>query len=89
MIGNLPVAAVAGIAGGGGGLLLIILIILILRCVWRKRRNGNDEALARLDSMYETGKPTASESTDKLVRWNKGLSEFHKPIDNSYKAYRM
>ncbi|KAI2776987.1 hypothetical protein F4815DRAFT_482578 [Daldinia loculata] len=89
MIGNLPVAAVAGIAGGGGGLVLIIMVILILRCVWRKRRNGNDEALARLDSMYEAGKPAASESTEQLGRWNKGLSEYHKPTDSSYKAYRM
>jgi hypothetical protein len=69
---------------------LIVSTLFVLRRVWRKRRQGNDEALERLDEMYQTGRPEGSESTDRLVRWNKGLSEYHSPSTNqAYKGYRM
>lgn len=85
----MSIAGIAGIAGGVGGAILIVSTLFVLRRVWRKRRQGtSDDAMDKLDQMYEAGRPEGSISTDRLVRWNKGLSEYHRP-DASYKAYRM
>ncbi|KAJ2989803.1 hypothetical protein NUW58_g3279 [Xylaria curta] len=87
---GLPVAAIAGIAGGVGGLVVLVSILFVLHRVWRKRRNGGDEPAGGLDQMYDTGRAEGFSSTDKLVRWNKGLSEYHRPdASQAYKAYRM
>jgi hypothetical protein len=84
------VAGIAGIAGGVGGAVLLVSTIFVLRRVWRSRRQGKDDAFDKLDQMYQNGRPEGSESTDKLVRWNKGLSEYHRPdASQAYKGYRM
>lgn len=83
--------AIAGIAGGVGGAVLIVSTLFVLHRVWRRRRHGNEEAaIDNTDPMYETGKAEGSTSTERLVRWNKGLSEYHHPdATQAYKAYRM
>ncbi|KAJ8111173.1 hypothetical protein ONZ43_g5687 [Nemania bipapillata] len=88
---TLSVPAIAGIAGGVGGAVLIVSTLFVLHRVWRKRRHGTPEAaIDNTDPMYETGRPEGFNSTDRLVRWNKGLSEYHHPDANqAYKAYRM
>lgn len=83
-------AAIAGIAGGVGGAVLIISTLFVLRRVWRKKRHGTEEVVDKLDEIYEAGRPEGHRSTDKLVRWNKGLSAYHHPdTSQAYKAYRM
>ncbi|KAI1174386.1 hypothetical protein F4777DRAFT_580072 [Nemania sp. FL0916] len=88
---TLPVAAIAGIAGGVGGAILIISTLFVLHRVWKRRRDGSGDAMDKLDQMYEAGRPEGYvASTDRLVRWNKGLSGFHHPDQSqAYKAYRM
>lgn len=85
-------AGIAGIAGGVGGAVLIMSTLFVLHRVWRRRRHGTDDEqnLDKLDEMYQAGRPEGSTSTDKLVRWNKGLSEYHGPdTSQAYKGYRM
>lgn len=72
-------AATIGVAsaGGVGALLLIVTSILACRRYWRKRREANDEALQKLDDMYEKGKPVDEWRELDNGRWNKGLEQYH------------
>lgn len=70
--------------------MLVVSTLFVLHRVWRKRRHGTEEAVDKLDEMDETGRPEGYTSTDRLVRWNKGLSEYHHAdASQAYKAYRM
>ncbi|KAK7954053.1 hypothetical protein PG988_014747 [Apiospora saccharicola] len=78
--GGFPIGATIGIAvaGGVGALALIVTSIVLLRRHWRRRREGDDEQLKQLDTMYEQGKPTGSESMPgEKERWQRGLEQYH------------
>lgn len=70
--------------------MLVFSTLFVLRRVWRKRRDGAEEVVGKLDDMYEAGRPEGYVSPDRLVRWNRGLSEYHHAdASQAYKAYRM
>jgi hypothetical protein len=64
------------VAGGVGAIALIVTGILACRRYWRNRREANDEALQKLDDLYEKGRPVDWVEKDNS-RWNKGLEQFH------------
>ena len=84
--------AVVGIASGVGGLIVLVALIFLLRRVWQKRREGNNEALKRLD-IYDNGKAESIPDQGGYNRpWNSHLEDYHQPNTSSsqaYNAYRM
>lgn len=75
-----PMGATIGIAvaGGVGALALIVTSILLCRRYWRRRREGDNEQLKQLDTMYEQGKPTGFETMPgEKERWQRGLEQYH------------
>ena len=84
---------VVGIASGVGGFIVLVAVVFLLRRVWQKRREGNNEALKRLD-IYDNGKPEAIENYGGYNRpWNTRLEDYHQPTtstsNQAYNAYRM
>ncbi|KAK8038237.1 hypothetical protein PG994_015004 [Apiospora phragmitis] len=78
--GGFPMGATIGIAvaGGVGALALIATSIVLLRRHWRRRREGDNEQLKQLDTMYEQGKPTGFETMPgEKERWQRGLEQYH------------
>ncbi|KAK6855954.1 hypothetical protein PG995_008105 [Apiospora arundinis] len=76
---GMPMGVIIGIvAGSVGALVLIITSILLCRRYWRRRREGDNEQLKQLDSMYEQGKPTGFETMPgEKERWQRGLEQYH------------